>query len=55
MKEPQTTTLTARVTPAMKRQFVTKANREPNKTPSDVLRDLVAVYLSNQPTKETAK
>ena len=52
MKEPQTTTLTARVTPAMKRQFVTKANREPNKTPSDVLRDLITSYLSK---KETAK
>ena len=55
MKEPQTTTLTARVSPSVKRQFVTKANREPNKTPSDVLRDLVTVYLSNQPKKETAK
>lgn len=55
MKASRITTITARVTPEMKEQFVAKANQEPDKSPSDVLRDLVAFYLSNREIKEILK
>lgn len=55
MKKPQTVSLTARVTPELKTEFMCKANREPNKTPSDVLRDLVTSYLQQPVSKETSK
>lgn len=48
MKASRITTITARVTPEMKKRFVAEANKEHDKSPSDVLRDLVAVYLSNR-------
>ena len=47
MKTSRISSITARVTPTMKEQFVAKAALEPDKTPSDVLRDLIIFYLSN--------
>lgn len=47
MKTSRISAITARVTPTMKEQFVAKAAQEPDKTVSDVLRDLIVLYLSN--------
>ena len=55
MKEPQTATITARVSPSVKRQFLAASRKEKDKNASDVLRQLIQLYLSNHSEKETAK